>query len=170
MRLFSLSLTAPTYMYTYIGLISLGLREPNTFWPGFTFPGPNSYKLYWARFAEPHIINIYRIRFPWPSGPKHILTWVYFPSAWFIFNLLLVLLSFTEPTYIYICMYVYIYIYIYERTVWGWNIATYFVLSSIFPWPSGPKQILSWVHFPSALLIQNWLGLVSLSLKAPTFI
>ena len=110
-----------TNIHIYIGFISLGLREPNTFWPGFTFPGPNSYKLYWARFAEPHVLNIYRIRFPWPSGPKHILTWVYFPSAWFIYNLLgLVLLSFTEPTYIY------------ERTVWGCNIATYFVISCIY--------------------------------------
>ena len=140
------------HIYIYIGFISLGLREPNTFWPGFTFPGPNSYKLYWARFAEPHVLNIYRIRFPWPSGPKHILTWVYFPSAWFIFNLLgLVLLSFTEPTYIYIYIYIcmYVYTYIYERTVLGWNIATYFVISSIciyiyvcrirFRWPSGLK-------------------------------
>ena len=102
----------------------LSLLDPNKFWPGFTFSGPNLYKLYWAHFVQPHGINIcigfvsldlldqnmfwpgftfpqpnfskiywgsfcwslqhqhsYRICFPWPSGHKHILTWVYFPSA-----------------------------------------------------------------------------------------
>ena len=29
----------------------------------------------------PIYIYIYRICFPWPSGPKQILTWVYFPWA-----------------------------------------------------------------------------------------
>ena len=38
-------------------------------------------------------------RFPRPSGPKQFFTWVYFPSAWFLKNLLgYVSLSFTAPT------------------------------------------------------------------------
>jgi hypothetical protein len=61
-----------------------------------------------ARLASWHQ-HTYRICVPWPSGPKHILTWVYFPSAWFIYNLLgLALLSFMEPTYIYVCIYTYV--------------------------------------------------------------
>ena len=40
-------------------------------------------KLIGARFAQPQGTNIhvYRIDFPWPSGAKHILTWIYFPWA-----------------------------------------------------------------------------------------
>ena len=93
------------YIYIYIRFVSLDLLDPNIFWPGLTFPRPNFSKIYWGSFRSslPHQ-HTYRIRFPWPSGPKHILTWVYFPSAWFIYDLLgLALLSFTEPnTYIYI--------------------------------------------------------------------
>ena len=87
-----------------LGLLSLGLISPKNIEAHFTFPpGTN--------------IHIYRICFPWPSGPKQILTWVYFPSTWFLQNLLgLVSLSLMASTY------------------------TYRIR---FPWPSGPKQMLT---------------------------
>ena len=139
--LVSLILAAPTYSivhriipltfwigtYFDLGLLSLGLISP---------------KFIGACFAQPCSTNIHihRILFPWPFGPKQILSWVYFPLAWFLQNLMgLVSLILTALTY------------------------TYRIR---FPWPSGPKQNLSWVYFPSAWLLQNLMGLVSLSLKA----
>ena len=71
-----------------LGLLSLGIISP---------------KNIAARFTQAHgtNIHIHRIRFPWPSGPEHILTWAYFPSAEFLQNLLgLVSLILAAPTYI----------------------------------------------------------------------
>ena len=87
------------------------LSEPNKIWPGFTFTQPGFSKTCWVHFPQLHGTNVYRRvvslglesptkyvpRFPWPSGPK--LDMVYFPSAWFLKNLLgYVSLSFTAST------------------------------------------------------------------------
>ena len=94
-------------------LVSLGLLDPNKFLHGFTFPQPSFSKTCWVRFPQLHGTNTYRrlvslglenltkyvTHFPRPSRPKQILTSVYFPSAWFLKNLLgYVSLSFTAPT------------------------------------------------------------------------
>ena len=113
-----------------LGLISLSLS-----WLLQHFVGPVSRSL-----MAPTYIYIYRIHFPWPCGPKHILTWVYFPSAWFL------------QFFIGVCL-VHTYIY-----------------SICFSWPAGPTQNLTCVHFPSAWFLQNLLGLVLLRLTAPTSI
>ena len=71
-----------TNIHIYITFVSLDLLDPNIFWPGLTFPRPNFSKIYWGSFRSSLLHqHTYRIHFPWPSGPKHILTWVYFPSA-----------------------------------------------------------------------------------------
>ena len=52
--------------------------------PRFSFHRPYFFKKYCGSFcsASRHQHTyIYRIHFPWPSGAKHILTWVYFPWA-----------------------------------------------------------------------------------------
>ena len=87
------------------------LSEPNKIWPGFTFTQPGFSKTCWVHFPQLHGTNVYRRvvslglesptkyvpRFPWTSGPK--LDMVYFPSAWFLKNLLgYVSLSFTAST------------------------------------------------------------------------
>ena len=56
-----------------IGFVSLGLENqkkfvPLFYWPAFTFPRPGFSSL------TKHV----------PCGPKQILTWVYFDSAWFL--------------------------------------------------------------------------------------
>ena len=78
-------------------LVSLGLVDPNKFWP-FTFTRPGFSKTCWVRFPQARVTNIsiglvslglenlqkYAPRFPRPSGHKQTLTCVYFSSAWFL--------------------------------------------------------------------------------------
>ena len=85
-------------------------------------------------------------RFPQPSGPKQFFTWVYFPSAWFLKNLLgYVSLSFTAPT----CR------------------------EESFHCASFPSAFWTQTNFDLGLLSislvsQNLLGYISLSFTAPT--
>ena len=113
----SLSSITPKYGFVSQSQISGFHFHQHKLWPRFSFHRPYLSKYYCGSFhsASWHQ-HTYRVHFPWPSGPKHILTWVYFPSAWFIYNLLgLALLSFTEintHTHTYIYIYIYIYAYI----------------------------------------------------------
>ena len=77
-------------IYVHIGFVSLGLLGPNKFSDGFTFPCRTFSKIYSRSFrsaSQHQHISTYRIRFPWPSGTKQILRWVYFPLPYFLQNL-----------------------------------------------------------------------------------
>ena len=64
---------------------SLVLVDPNTFWPGLTFPwlhGTNAYIEFVSLRLESLTKHVHR--FPPPCESKQILTWVHFPSACFL--------------------------------------------------------------------------------------
>ena len=125
--------------------------------------------------------------------PNIFFTWVYFPSAWFLKNLLgYVSLSFTAPT----CREESFHCASFPLAFWtqiSFDMGLLF-LSLVsqkrvggtfpsasrhqhvekshftvprFPRPSGPKQFLTRVYFPSAWILKNLLGYVSLSFMAP---
>ena len=127
------------------------LVDPNKFWPGFTLSQPGFSKSCSVRFPQLHGTNIYieyMGLFPGHEsltknvscGPKQILTCVYFHSAWFLKNLLGSFPSALRHQHCY-------------RICFPW-------LENLkkdvprFPWPSGPKQNLTCVDFPSSWFLK----------------
>ena len=101
----------------------------------------------------------YRICFTWPWGHKRKLTWVYFPSVWFLQNINhWGSFRSASPGFSNILLGPF------RAASWHQHIYIYRIH---FPWPCGPKHILTWVYFPSAWFLQFLLEFVLLSLTAP---
>ena len=112
---------------------SLVLVDPNTFWPELTFPwlhGTNAYIEFVPLRLESLTKHVHR--FPPPCESKQILTWVHFPSACF---LQFYWRSFAQPP---------------DTNIHMGFVSLGLLKLTLITQPCGPKQILTWVHFPSA--------------------